>query len=104
MALVNEAREWLADCFPWDEVEMMDDRELWDGIDRHYDGGIIGFAKDVEDVDLTPTHRGYWEMCPECDGYASRIRSLPTASHPLAELGQPFGQDPTADELLGSIG
>lgn len=103
MSQVEEARNWLADCFPWDEIESCDDREIWDGVDRHYEGGIIQFAKDSDDANpfIYIPHHGIPTRhdivsgpdmvnehvpipvlkvgsvdCGPCTGYASRIRSL----------------------------
>lgn len=71
-ALVESAREWLTDAFPWDEFENMDEREIWDGVDRHYEGGIIQFARDG--TPYIPVHNP--PDCGPCTGYASRLQSL----------------------------
>ena len=49
MSQVDDARDWLSDIFPnsgFDSFRELEDRVIWDAIDRNYAGGIIQFAKD----------------------------------------------------------
>jgi hypothetical protein len=42
--LMHAARCWIADCFDDVEVAELSDREVYDGVQRHYEGGWTAFA------------------------------------------------------------
>lgn len=82
MSQLDEARNWLADCFPWDEIGDLNPGEVWDGVERHYDGGLVQFATDSDTASpfVYIPHHGPCGNCGPCTGYASRIRSLSTVT------------------------
>ena len=47
--LIKQMREWVLDC-QWnedpDDIEEMDDNEIFNGIQKHYEGGVAQFIKD----------------------------------------------------------
>lgn len=45
-ALVCEARGWIADCWPADEVGSLTDAQVIAGVNRHYAGGWRAFVAD----------------------------------------------------------
>lgn len=49
--VIQAMREWVRDC-EWgdvdeDDIEDLDDLTIVRGVDRHYEGGILGFIQDT---------------------------------------------------------
>jgi hypothetical protein len=42
-----DARDWIADCFDDVNVNELSDVQIFNGIRRHYDGGISAFVRSV---------------------------------------------------------
>jgi hypothetical protein len=55
-AEIAAARDWIADCWPADEIAGLADTDVIAGITRHYDGGWDGFRLDSVPVPADPDH------------------------------------------------
>jgi hypothetical protein len=45
-AIVEDGRNWLADCFEENQLGILGDGDVLAGIERHYSGGLIAFLRD----------------------------------------------------------
>ena len=47
---INAMRDWAEDCAWLDEdlIDEMSDYQIMCGVERHYEGGIYGFIRDLE--------------------------------------------------------
>ena len=46
VSLIDEATDWLSDCFAYDMPADLSDEETLEAVERHYDGGLAGFIRD----------------------------------------------------------
>lgn len=57
--LVEDGRDWLADCFQdldsEDVIDQLSDRAVWKAIDSYYAGGVVQFAQDGQSIHDGPT-------------------------------------------------
>ena len=43
---IRDARDWIADCFDDVDAWELSDDAVWQGIERHYEGGVDQFMRD----------------------------------------------------------